>query len=330
MTTVAVIIVTWNATELLGQVLDALDAQTLKPCRVLVVDNGSADAERLEAVLDGRQGHTLIRLSENQGFAAANNLAIARCNDVEYVALLNPDAFPDPQWLKALTDAACANPYAASFASRMLDHGDTRMLDGAGDVLSISGKPARRGHGDVARARFLAEEDVFAPCAAAALYRRSAFVECGGFDEQFFCYLEDVDLGFRLRLAGHGCLYVPAAVVRHIGSALTGRRSDFAVYHGHRNIVFNFIKNMPSGLFWLLLPLHLLMNFAYLAGAICSGQTTVMLRAKRDAFRALPMMWAKRAIIQRSRRASVRSVWAALDKTPFPGMSFRINRPGGR
>lgn len=326
MTTVAVIIVTWNASGLLADVLDALDAQTVQPRRILVIDNGSADADRLEAVVRGRALCELVLSPENLGFAAANNLAISRCNDVEFVALLNPDAFPSPEWLQALLVSAGEHPLSASFASRMLDHNDVFRMDGAGDILSITGKPARRGHGQAAGERFLIEEEVFAPCAAAALYRRRSLIDCGGFDERFFCYLEDVDLGFRLRLAGHGCRYVPNAVVRHIGSALTGRRSDFAVYHGHRNIVFNYVKNMPAPLFWLFLPLHLLMNLAYLIAATCTGQAETMMRAKWDAMRALPEVWRQRAAIQRTRKASVRDVWVALDKSLFPGVGLSVPR----
>ena len=89
--------------------------------------------------------------------------------------------------------------------------------------------------------------EVFSPCAAAALYRRSALVEIGGFDDDFFCYSEDVDLGFRLMLAGHSCLYVPTSVTHHVGSGTTGgQNSDFAVYHGHRNLVWTYVKDMPG------------------------------------------------------------------------------------
>ena len=84
----------------------------------------------------------------------------------------------------------------------------------------------------------------------------------GGLDEDFFCYMEDIDLAFRLRLLGWECLHVPRAVCRHVGSAITGRRSDFSVYHGQRNIVWVFVKNMPPPLFALLLPLHVLLNAA--------------------------------------------------------------------
>jgi GT2 family glycosyltransferase len=102
-------------------------------------------------------------------------------------------------------------------------------------------------HGTPASALKGSECEIFSPCAAAALYRRSALLEVGGFDEDFFCYVEDVDLGFRLRLAGYRCLYVPLSVAHHIGSGTTGgKNSDFSVYHGHRNLVWAFVKNMPG------------------------------------------------------------------------------------
>jgi GT2 family glycosyltransferase len=106
--------------------------------------------------------------------------------------------------------------------------------------------------------------------------------KAGNFDEDFFCYFEDVDLGFRLRLSGYRCLFVPGAVAQHVGSGTSGgQHSDFATYHGHRNIVWTFVKNMPGVLFWLLLPLHLALNVVTLfwfaghgrAGVIFRGQT---------------------------------------------------------
>ena len=112
----------------------------------------------------------------------------------------------------------------------------------------MSGWAWQRGHGQrIGRVDDPeAAEEVFAPCAAAALYQRDAFQEVGGFDESYFCYFEDIDLGFRLRLAGHRCLYVPQAVALHLGAATAGRESDFAVYHAHRNLVWTYVKNMPA------------------------------------------------------------------------------------
>jgi hypothetical protein len=124
--------------------------------------------------------------------------------------------------------------------------------------------------------------EIFYPCAA-AMYRRDAFEQVQGFDEDFFCYAEDVDLGFRLRLLGHRALYVPDAVVYHVGSGSTGRRSDFSVYHGQRNLVWSFVKNMPVSLLLLYWPAHVLMNIAALAILAFRGQGRVAWRAKIDA-----------------------------------------------
>lgn len=111
-----------------------------------------------------------------------------------------------------------------------------------------------------------------------------------------------MDLGFRLRLAGYRCLYVPDAVVHHVGSAITGRRSDFTVYHGHRNLVWVFVKNMPGPLFWLYLPQHLLFNLVSILWYTLRGQGRVILRAKWDAIRGLPRVWRQRKAIQAKRK----------------------------
>src|SRR6185436_15150615 len=135
-----------------------------------------------------------------------------------------------------LLEAAAAEPAFACFASELRMAGDPRLLDGAGDVYHVSGLSWRRGHQRPLSGLGTERREVFSPCAAAALYRRDVLAAVGGFDESLFCYFEDIDLGFRLRLEGHRCLYVPGAVVHHVGSALSGRRSAFTVYHGHRNL----------------------------------------------------------------------------------------------
>jgi GT2 family glycosyltransferase len=138
----------------------------------------------------------------------------------------------------------------------------------------------------------------------------------GGFDEDFFCYAEDVDLGFRLRLAGHESLLVHDAIVRHVGSASTGdKRSAFATYYGNRNMVWVFVKNMPGALFWLFLPLHIFINVLLILVLALRGQSLVALRSKRDALLGLPGIWRKRSSIQSHRKASVRQVWSALHKS---------------
>jgi GT2 family glycosyltransferase len=315
---VAVVIVTWNSSTILNGVLKALAQQTFKPNRVLVIDNGSDDSKSTAALVDDYDKIELIALSENSGFAAANNLGIMTCSDMDYIALLNPDAFPERNWLANFVSAISSNPEFSNFASRLINHENRELLDGAGDAMSIHGKPKRRGHGDQAKDNYVHPEPVFCPSAAAALYKRSALLEVGGFDEDYFCYLEDVDLGFRLQLSGYKAMYVPNAIVYHIGSATTGgQHSDFSVYHGHRNLVWTFIKNMPGVLFWLLLPLHVLLNIVTLIIFVARGQTAVIFRAKWHAIMAISRMWSKRKQIQNKRVASVGYIWRALDKSIF-------------
>ena len=128
-----------------------------------------------------------------------------------------------------------------------------------------------------------------------------------------------MDLGFRLRLAGYRAMLVPDAIVYHVGSASTGgQHSDFCVYHGHRNLVWAFIKNMPGVLFWLLLPLHLLLNIITIGYFLIIGKGKVILQAKFDALMGLPKMWRKRKRIQSQRAASITQVWKVLDRNVFP------------
>jgi GT2 family glycosyltransferase len=307
---VAVAIVNANSGPLLARALTALGAQTVRPAQTVVVDNASTDgsADGLESRFDGV---TVVRLDENVGFAAANNVAAREARDHDWLALLNPDAFPEPSWLEELLHAAADKPERSFFASRIVKEADPDRLDAAGDAFHVSGVAWQRGHGEPAAGEEVAEE-VFSASAAAALYRRDAFDAVGGFDESFFCYYEDTDLSFRLRLAGHRCWYVPTAVVRHVGSASAGRESDFMLYHTHRNLVWNYAKNMPGPLFWLYLPEHLLINALSLAAFARRRRLRVALKAKADALRGLRAVLRARREVQRGRVESVRSLRAVM------------------
>ena len=255
---VGVVIVNFNAEGFLLDAVGSIAAQTRPPERVVVIDNGSSD-ESEAAITASYPGVTLIRLDENIGFAAANNIGIAMLDDCELVALLNPDATADPEWLATLVAAAEEHPEMAAFASMVERAGDAGRLDSAGDVYHVYGTawPGRQG-APIETA--LVEEEVFGPTGAAALYRRDWLVRLGGFDESFFCYFEDVDLNLRLQVAGGRCLYVPAARVRHVGGASSGGLSTFTIYHSQRNLVWTYVKSMPPHLFWRYLPMHVLLN----------------------------------------------------------------------
>jgi len=309
---VAVIVVNFNGGEHLARCMEAVKRQTRPPDHCIVVDNASerppvwGDEPWLEGV-------TLVRAERNLGFAAANNLAAQLCEpSVEWIALLNPDAYPEADWLENLMSAAISRPEASSFACRQLDAIDGETLDGAGDGLTTGGRPFRRGYGHPAKQAFLGVDAPFSACGAAALYRRQTFLAVGGFDEDFFCYLEDIDLGFRMRLQGHNCLYVPDAIVRHHGSALTGRRSDFSTYHGHRNLLWVYLKNMPTVLFWAYLPQHLLVSLASFLACSRRGQISVFMRAKWDGIKDLRAVLRKRQLIQKNKTCRIGLIDSSL------------------
>jgi GT2 family glycosyltransferase len=143
-------------------------------------------------------------------------------------------------------------------------------------------------------ARAPGDGEIFGPCGAAALYRTADFRAAGGFDERYFCYCEDVDLAFRLRRRGRGSVRAARAVIRHAGSGISGRSSDFTLFHGHRNRIWTFFKNTPGAWLWVLLPYHLLFNALYMLLAIRRGFPKPIWRAYRAAWRGLPEIFATR------------------------------------
>lgn len=315
---VSVVIVTWNSKRYMTRCLDALSAQTCQDFEIVIIDNGSTDGGVLE--LQGKYPDlklTINKLNANLGFSPANNIG-ARLARGKWLAHLNADAFPEPDWLERFLEAAELHPHAF-FTSRQIQAGDPFYLDGEGDNYHVSGYAWRKNYGrPVYSVQQL--EDVFSACGAAALYPRQEFLNAGGFDEDYFSYHEDVDLGFRLRLRGLTCMLVPQAIVHHVGSGSTGKRSDFSVYYGHRNLVWTYFKDMPWVLFWLYLPLHIFVNFFFLIYFTIKGQGHTIWRAKWDALRGLPMILKKRREVQLQRRVTVAEIHRVMSRnwlTPF-------------
>lgn len=298
----AAVVVNRNAGAHLARTLEAIAGQTVAPHRVIVVDNASDDGS-----LDGLEARfpwvEVVRSDENLGFAAGNNLAVRMCGDCDFVALLNPDAFPEPGWLQTLLAVADAHPECAAFGSRLVLDGDRGTLDGAGDEYHVGGIAWRRDQGAPVTVE-RPQGESFSVCAAAALYRRDAFLAVGGFDEDFFCYYEDTDLAFRLRLAGHRILSVPEATAYHVGSATAGLLSSFTVYHSARNQLWTYVKNMPGPLLWLYLPQHVLVSVLTTIVYTLGGRGRAAVAGRRDALLGLPRVLAQRRRIQASRTAT--------------------------
>jgi GT2 family glycosyltransferase len=217
---VAVVIPNFNGERWLPDVLESVAAQTLAPAEVVVVDDGSTDGSL--ALLAARHPDVrVLALGANGGFARAANAGVAAVT-AEAVALVNTDVQLAPDWVERALAALESAPAAASVATKLVDLADPSLLYDAGDVLRRDGACEQRGRFERDGGRYDAPGEVFSACAGAALYRRSALLAAGGFEERFGTYLEDVDLGLRLRLAGWTCRWEPRAVARHAGGGSTG------------------------------------------------------------------------------------------------------------
>lgn len=289
---VTVIVINFNSGEYLERCLQTLVAQTFRQFEVVVVDNASTDGslERARKSIPD-QRFSFHRLDANTGFAFANNWAARRAQG-RWLALLNPDAFAAPVWLSELLAATLRHPDIRIFGSlQLMDEAGSRT-DGFGDEYLAYGFPYRAGHGQRLDLDRLTDRPAFSACAAACLYRADLFSQLGGFDADFFCYCEDVDFGFRARLAGDECLQVAKARVIHVGGRSGAGKK--AVEWGTRNLVWTFFKNMPLRFLVLLLPLHIVAMTAYLFFAAARGNLRPAIRGLGEGLRNLPSAWEKR------------------------------------
>ncbi len=299
----SVVVPNWNGLNVLDTCLGSLRKQSFAGFQTVLVDNGSTDGSAGYVARNFPEVR-VVSLGENRGFSAAVNAGI-KASDTELVVLLNNDTEQHPRWLEALVRAAGAHPEAGFFASKLVDFRDRSVLDGAGDALRLSGLPYRLGHGEKDRGQYDRPGYVFGACAAAALYRREMLEEVGLFDEDFFAYCEDGDLSFRAQLAGYRCLYVPEAVVYHIGSASTGgKRSPTATRLGTRNGLGLLVKNLPAPLLPRFLPFLVPGQLSRLVTAAASGVWRDHLRGVGEAARLLPLTLRKRREVQKRRRVS--------------------------
>lgn len=311
---IAVVIVNYNSAQYLIRALAALEQQSLAPVEVIVLDNASSEAIPPD-LLTSKLPIKLIETKTNLGFAGGNNHAFKFLDEsINWIALLNPDAYPEPDWLKELAKTILAHPEYQFMGSKLLIDSNPELLDGTGDAYHISGKAWRINHQKPLLCDPAKRIEIFSPCAAAAIYRRDIIEKVSGFDEHFFCYYEDIDLAFRLRLLGYRACYVPTSIARHTGSATTKRHSDFYTYHGHRNLVWTYLKNMPGLLLIISLPLHILLNVLTIIIFTLRGQGKTIIKAKKDALLGIGTIYQQRKTLQRQRVISNLKVFELLKK----------------
>jgi GT2 family glycosyltransferase len=315
---ISVIIVNWDRRELLRSCLQSLERQTISGFEVILVDNGSRDGS-VEMVRTNFTKHIifsvqLIANTTNLGFCTANNQGIAAARG-ELIALLNNDAEAEPQWLDALA-SAFREPDVGMAASKILVYEDPSRIDKAGHLIYPDGQNRGRGTGEVDQGQYDRIEEVLWPDGCAAMYRRSMLDEIGGFDEDFFAYADDAELGLRARAAGWRCLYVPTAVVRHHRGATLGLDSAARLELIERNRVLLVVKHFPARML-VAAPFYFVLRLA--AGMRASvrgvGETRrfrgwrgklflagCLVRANLQALKMVPAMLRKRKALAGKRR----------------------------
>jgi GT2 family glycosyltransferase len=303
--TVTVIVPTLAADDTLAECLASLDRQTFSDFEVIVVDNSGRRAV---------QAHGRMRVISNQtniGFGAAVNQAF-RESTSPFIAVLNDDTVADPHWLEALLAAVEARPDVGMCASQVRLAGDGR-LDSTGMLLCLDGSSKQRGHLESPES-FSRRKEALLPSGSAAFYRREMLEEIGLFDEAFFLYCEDTDLGLRARWAAWECLYVPNAMVEHRYSHSAGQASALKAYYVERNRLFLAVKNLPIPEL-LLSPLYSAARYFWHVVFALQGRGKAaefhragnspkqlplyVLRAYLALLRHLPALWKQRRTIKR-------------------------------
>jgi len=307
---VAVVIPNFNGARWLPGVLESVATQTAPPAEVLVVDDASTDGS-LALLAERFPDVRVLARGANGGFARAANTGIAAVS-ADAVALVNTDVVLAPDWLERAAAALAAAPRAAAVATKLVDLREPTLLYDAGDVLRRDGACEQRGRFERDGGRYDAPGEVFSACAGAALYRRSAVLEAGGFEERFGTYLEDVDLGLRLRMAGWRCRWEPRAVARHAGGGSSGTLPHGPGAWVERNTLLLVARAFPAR--WLPFVAYRQLGWAWHAAR--AGQLRAHLAGVRMALPLLPAFLRERRAL---RASAVVPVEEAVPPRPIRG-----------
>lgn len=340
----------WNNYHLLARCLESILAQTETDFDALVVDNGSTDGSP-DRVGRDFPSVRVVRLPRNLGFAAAANRGIAASRS-EFLAFVNNDVCLSPDWLARMREGMRGDPSLGAVAGKLLMDvgpvsafaldasadrcdragGPPPRIASAGNIVLKSGFGRDRGYGEADRGQFDRQEEVFWASGGACFVPRRLFTEIGGWDESFFAYFEDIDLGLRARLRGYRCLYLPEAVGRHMGGATGGRFPRLGAGLRFRNALMVALKNFPSPL----LRRHgASIIFAHLRALVylaLQGYAREVLRSELYLARNLRRILAERERIQRARTVPVSAIARLLGREDFSRSAVRgwFSVPAGK
>ena len=302
----------------------SLEQQTLHDMEVVIVDNSGECKVRKSFA--GSRNVRIIDSPSNLGFGAAVNLGW-RDSTAPYLATLNDDAVAHPEWLQKLAEALDKNSSAGMCASRVRLK-ESGKLDSAGMLMASDGSSKQRGHNEAPEAYAKAAEVIF-PSGSAAMYRRKMIEEIGSFDETFFLYCEDTDLGLRAHWAGWKCIYAAGAIADHMYSHSAGRASPMKAYLVERNRLFTIVKNFPLRILWKA-PLLTAIRYGWHLAAMISGEGAAgkfraegnppaqlawfVCRAHISLLAALPGLIRERWAIRARAKISAREFCAFLEK----------------
>jgi GT2 family glycosyltransferase len=308
----SVVVPTLNGAHLLPDCLDSLVGQSYAHLEVIVADGASTDGTQA-LLTEAYPSVRLLRLRRNAGFAGNVNAGL-RAARGDVLCLLNNDAQAEPDWVEVCVDTLMSTPEIGSVATKVL-FADRQTINSAGDLFCRDGAARQRGVGQPDGPAWDRPAAVFGATGGAAAYRRTMLADVGLLDEEFFMYLEDVDLAFRAQLLGWGCLYQPLARAYHRGSASAG--GELASFYNGRNLIRLLAKDLPRGLVLRMLPdiLRYQARRAREALAAWKGSAArATLHGQLAGLAGLPHHLAARPPIQRRRRLSDAAVFALFSR----------------
>lgn len=313
----SIIVVNWNRRNLLEECLRSLETQTSSDFELVLVDNGSTDGS-LDSLPRFRfPSLTVIRNPHNCGFGRAVNQGI-QASQGSFIALVNNDAALDPAWLKEMLQGFEMDTRVGMCACKILFADSPRVIDKTGHLMYADGQNYGRGHGEEDRGQYERVEEVLFPDGAAAMYRAEVFESAGLFDEDFFAYGDDADLGLRVRICGWKCLYIPSAVALHHHSATLGPYAPQKIFLVERNRIWLVWKLFPARQL-IQVPFYSVIRYLFSFWGLVTGRGDAaragrqgsvwrtlwaVLRAQFGAALRVPRMLTKRRNFQRRRQLS--------------------------